>query len=32
MDILVDEIPAELEERVKQAMADCAVAAIQAVK
>ena len=32
MDILVDEIPAELEERVEQAMADCAVAAIQAVK
>lgn len=32
MDILVDEVPAELEERVKQAMADCAVAAIQPVK
>lgn len=32
MDILVEEIPAEMEERVKQAMADCAVAAIQPVK
>lgn len=32
MDILVEEIPAEMEERVKQAMADCAMAAIQPVK
>lgn len=32
MDILYDEIPAELEERAKQAAADCAVAAIKIVK
>ena len=32
MDILIDEIPAELEDRVKQAVADCAVAAIKIVK
>ena len=32
MDVLIDEIPAELEERVKQAVADCAVAAIKIVK
>lgn len=32
MDLLLDEIPAELEERAKQAAADCAVAAIQVVK
>ena len=29
MDILIDEIPEELEERVKGAIADCAVAAIR---
>ena len=28
MDVLVDEIPADLEERAKQAAEDCAVAAI----
>ena len=32
MDVLIDEVPAELEERVKQAVADCAVAAIKIVK
>ena len=32
MDVLIDEIPVELEERVKQAVADCAVAAIKIVK
>lgn len=32
MDVLYDEIPAELEERVTQAVADCAVAAIKIVK
>ena len=32
MDVLFDEIPAELEERVQQAVADCAVAAIKIVK
>ena len=32
MDVLYDEIPAELEERVIQAVADCAVAAIKIVK
>ncbi len=32
MDVLIDEIPAELEARVKQAVADCAVAAIKIVK
>ena len=28
MDVLIDEVPAELEERVKESIADCAVAAI----
>ena len=32
MDVLFDEIPAELEERVKAAAADCAVAAIKIVR
>lgn len=32
MDVLYDEIPAELEERVTQAVADCAVAAIKIIK
>ena len=32
MDVRLDEIPAELEDRVKQAVADCAVAAIKIVK
>lgn len=32
MDVLYDEIPVELEERAKQAAADCAVAAIRIVK
>ena len=32
IDVLFDEIPAELEERVQQAVADCAVAAIKIVK
>jgi ferredoxin len=32
MDVLFDEIPADLEERVQQAVADCAVAAIKIVK
>lgn len=32
MDVLYDEIPAELEERAKQAAADCAVAAIKIIK
>lgn len=32
MDVLYDEIPAELEERVTQAVADCAVAAIKVIK
>ena len=32
IDVLFDVIPAELEERVKQAVADCAVAAIKIVK
>lgn len=32
MDVLVDEVPAELEERAKQAQADCAVAAINLSK
>lgn len=32
MDILYDELPAELDERVTQAVADCAVAAIKIVK
>ena len=32
IDVLYDEIPAELEERVTQAVADCAVAAIKIVK
>ena len=32
MDVLHDEIPAELEERVTQAVADCAVAAIKIIK
>lgn len=32
MDVLFDELPAELEERAKQAAADCAVAAIKIVK
>ncbi len=30
-DVLIDEIPAEMEDRVKQAVADCAVAAIKIV-
>ena len=29
IDVLYDEIPAELEERAKQAAADCAVAAMR---
>lgn len=32
MDVLIGEIPAEMEERVKLAVADCAVAAIKIVK
>ena len=32
MDVLFDEIPAELEERAVQADADCAVAAIRIVR
>ena len=32
MDVLFDEIPAELEERAVQAAADCAVAAIRIVR
>ena len=32
MDVLFDEIPAELEERAVQAAADCAVAAIKIIK
>lgn len=32
MDVLFDEIPTELEERVKAAAADCAVAAIKIVR
>lgn len=32
MDVLYDEIPAALEERAKQAAADCAVAAIKIIK
>lgn len=32
MDVLFDEIPAELEERAVQAAADCAVAAIKIVR
>ena len=32
MDVLHDELPAELEERAKQAVADCAVAMIKLVK
>lgn len=32
MDVLIDEVPAELEDRVQQAVADCAVAAIKIVK
>ena len=32
IDILVDEIPTEKEERAKQAISDCAVAAIQVVR
>lgn len=32
IDILYDEIPAELEDRVTQAAADCAVAAIKVIK
>lgn len=32
MDILYDEIPAELKERAVQAAADCAVAAIRIIK
>ena len=32
MDVLIEEVPAELEDRVQQAVADCAVAAIKIVK
>ena len=32
MDVLYDEIPEELAERVQQAAADCAVAAIKIVR
>lgn len=32
MDVLVDEVPEEMVERVQQAVADCAVAAIKIVK
>lgn len=32
MDILYNELPAEMDERVTQAVADCAVAAIKIVK
>lgn len=32
MDVLFNEIPADLEERVKAAAADCAVAAIKIVR
>lgn len=32
MDVLVDEVPEELQDRAAQAAADCAVAAIKLVK
>lgn len=32
MDVLIEEVPEELAERVQQAVADCAVAAIKIVK
>ena len=32
MDVLIDEVPEEMVERVQQAVADCAVAAIKIVK
>lgn len=32
MDVLIEEVPEEMVERVQQAVADCAVAAIKLVK
>lgn len=32
MDVLIEEVPEEMVERVQQAVADCAVAAIKLIK